>query len=163
MIITQRINPVRDTEALTGQNKIPNGVKIGLVMILVLGLAGTGFAREDKERKIVKTETNRIRGKVSGLGKDFISVVYGQDKEKGIDYEMFLPIDKNIQIQHKKNLGEIKIGDAVSVLYEDTVSEDARGEKKMERKAKVISFIKPAVKEPKPFRPPEPGEGLPDN
>lgn len=69
-------------------------MKIGVVIVLVLGLAGTGFAQkgkqevkpEVKEKNIIKSVTKEITGEVSGISKNFIAVVY--KREKGVESEM---------------------------------------------------------------------------
>ncbi len=160
----KRIRVVRNIKTLTRQNKIYSGIKISLAIVLLSGLMGTVFA-EDKEKKekIVKTASSVVSGEISGISENFISVVYETDKEKGIEYEVLVPIDKDVKIEHKKSLSELKIGDRVSIRYEDTTVEDSKKRQTLKRKAKVIRFVRSAVKKPEPVRLPEPGEGLPDD
>ncbi len=126
---------------------------LAFAVVSVFGFTEAGFA-QDKE-KVIKTVSNGVNGEISGIGKNYISVVYGRDKEKGVDYEMLLPIDKNIQVEHKKSLGDMKVGDTVSVAYEDVITEDFSKKQTMKRKAKVVTFVKSA-----PPQAPEPSVGL---
>lgn len=127
-------------------------MKAGLVMVLVLGLAGTGFAQKSKQEAKVTSKTGEIEGEISAMGKNYIAIVY--KREKDTEYEMLLPMDsKKVKIERKKDLSELKIGDIVRIKYEDTTIEDSEKKQTMERKAIVISFVKPA-----PAKPPEPEE-----
>ncbi|MCK5160174.1 MAG: hypothetical protein KAQ99_01245, partial [Candidatus Aureabacteria bacterium] len=72
-------------------------------------------------------------------------------------------IDKDVKIEHKKSLSELKIGDRVSIRYEDATVEDSDKQQTLKRKAKIVRFVRSAVKKPEPACPPEPGEGLPDD
>lgn len=125
-------------------NTIKNITKICLSGVLILALAVTGFALEEKERKIVKTAKDQITGEITRIGKNSISVLYNQDKENGIEYEMVIPIDNNVGLEHLKSLNNLKVGDQISIQYEDTVLEQSDKSEKIERKASVISFIKAA-------------------
>ena len=139
-------------------------IYIGLMGVLVLAMSGVVFGQsENEEKKITKRTANEISGEISAIGKDFIAIIYKRDEEKGTEYEMFLPIDTDTKLERKRNLTELSIGDTFKIQCEDTALEDTSGEKKMERKAKVISFVKPAVKKPEPPRPPEPGERILDD
>lgn len=131
--------------------KITQMMGIGLVIVLFLHSGVNAEGQQGKGRKPVK-RTGVVQGEISGISKNYISIVYERDKEKGIEYEMLLPINrKDLQIEHKRNLDEFKVGDIVSVTFEDTVTGDNEKEQKMERKAKVVTFVGPA-----PPRPPEP-------
>lgn len=160
----ERMSVVRNTRALTGQKKIYSGIKISLAIVLVLGFTGTVLAKDkEKKEKVVKTSSGVVSGEISSISEKFISVVYEKDKGKGIEYEILVPIDKDVKIEHKQNLSELKIGDRVSIQYEDTTVEDSDKRETLKRKATVIRFVKSAVKNPEPELPPEPGEGLPDD
>lgn len=147
--------------------------QIGLVAVLVLGFVNSGFTQVSKEKEpeapketkenIIKSVTKEVSGEISAIGKDYISIIYKRDEKKGTEYEMLVPIDTSTKLERKKSLSELNIGDTVKIQCEDMTLEDTSGEKKMERKAKVISFVSPAVKKPEPPRLPEPGEGLPND
>ncbi len=143
---------VSNSEAIAKRNRISARIKISLAVVLVLGFTGTGAAKDtEKKEKIIKTASGGVAGTVSGITKNYISVLYDQDKEKNIDYEMLLPVDKDVQLEYKNSLSEIKVGDRVSVQYEDTTTENSEKEKTLKRKAKVVTFVGPA-----PPAPPEP-------
>ena len=160
----KRIKIVRNNKALTRQNRIYGWIKISLAIVLILGFMGTVFAKDkEKKEKVVKTASGVVSGEISGISEKFISVVYEKDKEKGIEYETLVPIDKDVKIEHKKSLSELKIGDRVSIQYEDVTVEDSDKQQTLKRKAKIVRFVRSAVKKPEPACPPEPGEGLPDD
>ncbi|MEA3437057.1 MAG: hypothetical protein U9R43_11370 [Thermodesulfobacteriota bacterium] len=160
----KRIKAVRNTKALTRQNKIYSGIKISLAIVLVLGFMGTVVAKDkEKKEKVIKTVSGVVSGEISSISENFISVVYENDKEKGIEYEMLVPIDKDVKIEHKASLSELNIGDRVSIQYEDATVEDSDKRQMLKREAKIVRFIRSAVKKPEPALPPEPGEGLPDD
>ncbi|MFH0839268.1 MAG: hypothetical protein V1893_03690 [Candidatus Omnitrophota bacterium] len=125
-------------------------VKVVLAAVLVLCLAETVQAQEEKAK--AEKRKGAIEGEISAISNKYISIVY--KKEKDAEYEMLLPIDKDIEIIHKKSLDEMKVGDTVYIEYEDEVITDTAEEgQAMKRKAKVISFMSPA-----PPKPPEPQE-----
>jgi len=113
---------------------------------LVLGIftffaTGNLFAAQEPE---VKREvfTREVSGEVSGITKNFIAVLYGQnDKES---FELALPMDKSTRASQRK-FSEIKVGDMVSVTYEEVV-ETKKGEKSkvIRRLAKVVEFRRQA-------------------
>lgn len=139
-------------------------IYIGLMGILFLSISVGVFAQGEKEeKKITKRTTNEVSGEISAIGKDFIAIIYKRDESKGAEYEMLVPIDTDTKLERRKSLSELNIGDTVRIQCEDITLEDASGEQKMERKAKLVSFVSPAVKKPEPPRPPEPGEGLPND
>ena len=74
--------------------------------------AEKGTEKKDVTRKV-------LTGEVSGLGPNFIAVVYKVDIDKGVEYEMALPLKKDAQFQFIKSLKELGIGDKVSVIYEE--------------------------------------------
>jgi len=130
-----------------------------LAMGLVLPINGSLFAQgKNEDKKLIMRTSNEVIGEISAMGKNFIALIYERDKEKGTEYEMLLPIDAGIKLEHKKNMSELQVGDTVTIQYEDTAFEDANMAKKMERKAQVISFVRAAVKKPEPPHPPEPGD-----
>ncbi len=128
-------------------------IQIVLVVALAWGLTAFGFAQQAKEVKKEKIETTsvtkEVQGEISGISKDFIAIVYERDVEKGIEYEMLLPIEKGIRLVHKQTLDQIKVGDIVSVQYEE-VTEEYKEVPRQKRTAKIISFVKPAEKKPEP-------------
>ena len=75
----------------------------------------------------------------------YIAISYNRDLVKGTEDEMLLPIDRNIGLEHKQGIDEIKAGDLVRVSYDEETEEDEKGEKET-AKARVISFIKAGAK-----------------
>jgi hypothetical protein len=102
--------------------------------------------KAEEEEPTITTETKEVQGEVSMIGRDYISVVYMRDLDKGIEYEMQLPIDEDLSFIHARDLNEIKVGDIVRVTYEE-VTEEYQDESKTSRKGKVINFVKSAVRE----------------
>jgi len=123
-------------------------IKIVLVSILVLGLRvalAEKAPEQAQDRKILKTERNELSGVISGITKSSVSLVYGKDKKKDIEYEAVFPINEDIQLEHLKSLSDLRIGDEVKIRFEDTNFENSDKSQKVQRKAKVISLIKAAV------------------
>jgi hypothetical protein len=129
------------------------GIKILLVTVLVLGLMQTALAEEKEIKKTAVTK--QITGEVSAVMKDFIAIVYERDEKNGTEKEMALPIDTEaLKVERKAGIGEVQVGDTVTVKYEETTEEAQEG-KKISRKAKVIRFIKPAPAQPQAYEPEE--------
>lgn len=122
---------------------------IGIAAFLILSLAGMGFGQEaantDKDKEKIKTTSviKDIEGEVTWIGKDKIAIVYKRDLEKGGEYEILLPFSDDMTVEHKKSLSEINKGDIVHVKYEEVTDEYKEGPK-INFKAKVVSFVKPA-------------------
>ncbi len=136
-----------------------------LALVFTLGISSIALAKsaEQGSSRIVKTSTKELTGTISGISIDSISLVYKEDKQKGIEYEILLPLNSDIEIQHKKSLKDFNVGDMASVAFDEVVIELPGGEKKVERKIKMISFVRSADKKPETAKLPEPGEGLPDD
>jgi hypothetical protein len=133
-------------------NTQKNFLRLILAAMMVLSFSGLVLAQEKVQQKAkgkVKTSSvmKEVEGVMSGMTKRSISIVYGSDAEKGIEYEILLPFAKEgIKVEHKKNLSELAQGDTVRVSYEEVIEENEQGEKKEGRRAKVISFIRAAEK-----------------
>ena len=152
-----------------------------LMIILAFGLIDMAYATESAKKDKSKTDTTttdataadtaaaskdakavtapvqkEVQGEISDIGKDYISIVYNQDTEKGIEYEMRLPIDENIKFEHRKNLKEFVVGDIIKVEFEDAAQAEA-GKVELRRKVKVISFVSPSAKKSLVSAPPESG------
>lgn len=98
--------------------------------------------------------TKVITGKVSAINpKDrFLTVIYQQEKEKGVEYELLLTLADKVELQHKQNLNELKYGDTIKVTYAEKQQEAKRQTpdgamehytKVLSREATVIAFLKP--------------------
>jgi len=126
--------------------------RINLIVSLIIILSLFCFieiCQAEKDKGIIKTTTldKTVQGEISWIGKDYIAIIYQKDEKKGKEYEILLPIDADIQLLHKSNLDQLSVGDTVRVQFEELTEEYKEGARK-ERKAKVISFVKPAVKKP---------------
>ena len=134
-------------------------ISVTLSIILCFALAQLSLAAEKAQAKPKKQEVfvptvnsavKEIQGEVSAIVNNFISIIY--KKEKGVDYEIGFPIDKNVKLVHKKSLQEIAVGDTVSIEFEE-VNETAKDGTITSRKPKAIYFVRPAIKKPAPFEP----------
>jgi hypothetical protein len=139
------------------QKRIRGWLCVGLAMVLVLGLtgAGAGYAKEKYEPKIINIDTKEIVGEIISFSPmrnpKYIGVAYN---DRGAGYDAFFEVDENVKIAHKKNLDNIKLGDTVSVVYEEVTQVLENGRQQIKRIAKVIKFVKPAMRKLRP----EPGE-----
>ncbi len=88
-------------------------ILLGVLVFFLLCLVAVGQTQEEKEKIKTTTAAKEVQGEISGIGKDCIAIVYERDLEKGIEYEMLLPIEKDIRLVHKQNLNQIKVGDIV--------------------------------------------------
>ena len=97
--------------------------------------------------------TKQITGKVSAINprEHFLTVIYEQMKEQGVEYEMLLSFTDDVELQYKRDLNELKYGDTIRVSYEEKQQEakrqtaDGKTErytKILAREAKVITFMK---------------------
>lgn len=94
---------------------------------------------------------------MSWVGKDRIAVVYASSGTS--EAEILLPFDKNVKLEHIQQLSQIATGDTVRIYYEEVVEEGEQGRKE-ERKAKVISFVRPGARKPRPVAVDEDESGL---
>ena len=131
-------------------------IKLGLVLVLVLGVKGFGLAAvepaDDKKPKKI-TQEKTIEGKVVAISPNFIAINYGLDKRTS--YEMALTIDKETKVERKKSLKEIVPGEGVWIKYAEIseVSQEIVGEVKKSKSrvlakvVRVIRFMNPAPKD----------------
>lgn len=127
---------------------------MGMIVLSSLCFGQGAHAQEEKEEEAMVV-VKEVSGKVSAIRSNFITIVYKKNVEKGIEYEIDFPIDKDVRVVHKKSLSEIKAGDMVIVKYEQEQKEDEvikddgsieRIIKIIGRKAKVITFIRATKK-----------------
>jgi len=123
-----------------------------LFLFLSLMIPQTGLTEQGKEEKNQKVKftssMKEIEGEVSAINKQGIAIVYKKDAEKNQDFEIYLPINKNLRLVHKQSLDQIKVGDIVNVQYEETIEEHKEGSKAIHG-ARVITFVR-AAPPPKP-------------
>jgi hypothetical protein len=131
---------------------------MGLIGFLVLA-STIGFAQEAKPKapKELKrfSEMKEIQGEVVWIKPGrAIAIVYQRDIENHTEEEILLPLDKDVELEHKKDISQISVGDTVTVQYEE-ITEEKEAETRQMRKAKKIIFVKPAVKKPVTTQPEE--------
>lgn len=131
-----------------------------ILTVLIFCISTITFAQEQK--KITSRKMKGINGEVSGINKDFISIVYHRDEVTGVEKEIMFPISKTVIVEHKQNISQINVGDLVDVEFEE-VSEEGKDGVKIKLEVKVIRFVRSAQKKPQVFKRPEPGEDLPDD
>jgi len=122
-----------------------------IYLCLSLAVCQVQAAQDDKpksggvNRISVKKE---IQGEVTGKTYESISICFARDKESGAEQEIMIPIDeKSIKLVNKQELDEIKIGDVISIEY-DEITEDTDEGKFVKRKGETIHFIRPATSVP---------------
>ncbi len=117
------------------------------------------FAQEEGKQEKPKTTIviKTVEGEVSAINGQGIAIVYRKDLGENKDYEIYLPIDKNLRLEHKRSLEQINVGDIVRVHYEE-LNEFREEGAKASHKAKVITFLRPAQKKPEPVEPAENNE-----
>jgi hypothetical protein len=114
---------------------------------MVVLAAGWARAEEHKERAFweapedAKVAVKQVTGEVSLIRQGSISVVYQRDDKKAMDYEMVLPLDKNVRLAHKRSVNELQVGDTVRVTYEERSWKDDTGVERMHRQATEIQFM----------------------
>ena len=130
--------------------KMRVSVIIGVVFVTILVLTLSGIASAEEKNVKIRTSkaTGQIQGEVSAIDKHYIAIVYRRDLEKRAEYEILLPIDKHLKLVHLGSLAEIKVGDTVSVQFDEITDEYKSGENKKTRKGKTITFVRPAPKIP---------------
>jgi len=122
---------------------------MSLSAIVVVSCSGQVLAQDVKDKKqqpAVASSIQTISGTVTAIGKDYIAVAYEQDLARGVEYEIFLPVEKNARIEHKRKLSDIQLGDTVRLSYEEEVKTYSDGRADKKRKATKVSFLSPAKK-----------------
>lgn len=126
------------------------GLKLFVFIIVTLGvLTSYSFAQAPsagKKEKITKhTATPKeVVGEITGVvpGR-FVSVLFKQDKEAGVEEEILLPIDsKDMKFDHVKDLSGLNVGDTVRIQFDDERTEYDSGRKEAALKTKVIGLVK---------------------
>jgi len=122
--------------------------------ILTLAFCGfltlcIGFAQENQENKETNIEValKEATGVIGSLSANFIAIETGVDPQQGAATEAAFNLSKNVRIEHKNSLKEIKVGDTVTVGYEETIETRDDGRKMRKTLVKTITFLKPAPAE----------------
>ncbi len=135
-----------------------------LAIILAAAMSVSMYATaraQDKDEKPSRPRSVKraVTGTISGIGlaKDFIAVEYQKDDKEGRAYEVAVPLGKNVSLVHIKKIEDLKVGDTVSVEYEDAIEADKEGRDRSLRRGRSITFLKPAPPpKPEPAEPEEP-------
>lgn len=124
-----------------------------LAFIIVLGATTQVWAAQTvvkgkSGRESATTTSNSVSGRVGSIRGGYISVIYNTEtREDGSirEWEMLLPVDKNLTLTNRQSLGQIEEGDEITVGYDESnwIENDVR---RTERKTKTLRFISPAVK-----------------
>ena len=137
--------------------------KFILVLILILGLRGIVFAREEKstpkspvqdaqaslselaakanepkEEILEKT----LDGEIAGVSPNFIAIDYGQDEKSS--YEMTFNITKNTRLERIKDIKSLKPGDTVWVSYNEKIIKNGKETRVKERVLKILRLLNAA-------------------
>ena len=96
-----------------------------LICVMAAGMAPAAFAAPEEKPKVA---TNTITGKVSAASSSGIAVQYGNGKD-GAAQEMYLPLNGKTQFQRFIKASQLKPGDTVQVVYEQTYKEPEKGKK----------------------------------
>lgn len=123
-------------------------IKIGLIFILIMGFVGAAVAQEGKGKVQSSSVMKEVQGEITWMNNKYIAVVYNHDLTNGTEDEILLPIDKDLQLQHKQKLSELAVGDTVTIQYAEDSEEDEQGQVQEKRHARIISFVKPGLKKP---------------
>ena len=118
-----------------------------VIIFFCLTSSNAFTAKKDKSTPPV-TKLMAVSGEIGIIKPHYITVIYKKEKGPGgvgvKDYEMLFPIDDNIELLHRKNIGQLQEGDIIQVLFDQTSYTDKKGVGRIERKAKQIKFIKAA-------------------
>lgn len=82
--------------------------------------------------------SRQVEGEVGGISANFIAINYGQNEKELL--QQALSMDKSTK-GGRRRLSEIKVGDIVSVTYEETVETKKGGKPRViKRLAKFVEF-----------------------
>ena len=118
---------------------------IASIAVLMILADATYAKRPDKDIRIV---AKKVKGKVSGIGMGFISLVY-KEEEKMQDKErqfyarsIAFRVDENTTVENKE-FSEIQRGDIVEIKYDENREVLGSEDKLVNRIARIIKFLKP--------------------
>ena len=115
---------------------------------MFFGLCAPAPAQENTAEPKEEVANKLISGQVSGISGNFIAVDCGMNPEGTGSREMVFNVDEGVQIEHKKSIKEIGVGDTVDVAYDEITKTAQDGKKTSKRVARAISFIRAAEKRP---------------
>jgi hypothetical protein len=96
-------------------------------------------ALEPAKPVIVKTMASKS-GTVTGISASSISVLYEQAGDS--EFEIQLPLDRKVQLDHYKSKSDIQMGDLVELQYEKVVENPKKPNEKISMTVKKIRFVK---------------------
>ena len=124
------------------KNQISLAVMTGLIILL----SGAVLAQENQEKNI-EVAQKEATGVIGSLSANFIAIETGVDSQAGAATEAAFDLSKNVRIEHKNSLKDLKVGDTVTVGYEETIETRDDGRKMRKTSVKTITFLKPAPAE----------------
>ena len=115
---------------LDGVRAVPPAGRRVVYLALVLGLLllGMGLVRAEEPTPAsdaTRFETHEITGRLSVVGKRWVSVEY--DNKGAESFEMLLPINKDTKVSRVKSLSDLRPRDIVQVQYCETYRKGADG------------------------------------
>jgi hypothetical protein len=116
-------------------------------VLILIGLH-CAFAQEAKQAPKREVVPKTVTGVVSGISYNFIAVMYGHDAKGEVAREMAFNVDKNVRIEHKPGIKDIKAGDTVTVAYDEITVTAPDGSKAVQRITKAIAFLRQGQNRP---------------
>lgn len=121
-------------------NAIVRCVRV-LVLIACACVFCCACRAEEKPQPKRSVQSKEVTGELAWKGQNKLTVIYQRDEEKGEEYEMLIPYDDKLIIEHKRNMSEFSRGDVVKITYaEETLAYPDRVESSV--KAVKISYVK---------------------
>ena len=119
-----------------------------IILILLIGFTFSLSAQaKDKKDKTTIMKGKDVTGEISMIERTYISVIYKRDKDKGIEYEMMLPLNKEVIFTRTK-LEDLSVGDEIIVSSDEYFVENDEGQQKFDKKViKEIKFLRNSVKD----------------
>ncbi len=132
-VVEQEVNAVLDTV----EQSIPNKA---------VEDRGNASVVEEAEEFKKKTVEKEVEGEVAGISASFIAIDYGVNADGTAMQELALPVSVDVEIEFKKSINDISVGDIVSAVYEETTESNGKITKVLERIVKKIRFLRAAEK-----------------
>lgn len=98
-----------------------------------------GAEAKAREREIIRTMES-VSGEISGLNSSFINLVY--ERSGSEEFEMYLPLDQRVKLDHYKRFSDVLVGDRVELQYEKAVEAPGTPEERITMTVKRIRFVK---------------------
>lgn len=91
------------------------------------------------EKKVIRT-LEKLSGTVTWVSMNSIAVLY--EVTGSAEYEMMLPLDSSLKLDHYKDVKDIKQGDLVNLQYEKALENPGEPDQRTTMSVKKISFVK---------------------